>query len=160
MVQFLSVYRLLFQTLASDKNVIEITYENQRQVREYYAAYKFDIYLLCIGLTHIRNPKLPMIEEKSIFPYIILFKEEGKIKEGNAASRTIVQGGVTKAYNELRFTGKTAKIYYEALYLILHLLPGEAWEKQFSQACINYLVKELNRMLRNKEELLYCEEIL
>jgi len=160
MVQFLSVFRLLFQTLASDKNVIEITYENQRQVREYYAAYKFDIYLLCIGLTHIRNPKLPMIEEKSIFPYIILFKEEGKIKEGNAASRTIVQGGVTKAYNELRFTGKTAKIYYEALYLILHLLPGEAWEKQFSQACINYLVKELNRMLRNKEELLYCEEIL
>ena len=160
MVQFLAVFRLLFKKLALDEKVKEVTYENQRQIREYYAAYQFNRYLLCIGLTHIRNPKLPVIDEKSIFPYAILFMEGAELKEGSAASRTVERNGVTKVYKELIFTGKTAKIYFEALYLILHLLPGEDWEKKPSQICATYLVKELNRFLKKNEKLLFCEEIL
>jgi len=160
MIQFLSVFKLLFQKLILDEKVKEITYKTQRQIREYYAAYQFDRYLLCLGLTHIKNPKLPIIEEKSIFPYAVLFVEGTASKEGSAANRTVEQNGVTKVYNELLFSAKTAKIYFEALYLILHLLPGEDWEKKSSQICATYLVKELNRFLRKNEELLFCEEIL
>ncbi len=160
MIQFLAVFKLLFQKLALDPKVKEITYKIQRQIREYYAAYQFDRYLLCIGLTHIKNPKLPIIEEKSIFPYAVLFMEGAGLKEGVAASRSVERNGVTKVYNELLFSGKTAKIYFEALFLILHLLPGEDWEKKSSQICVTYLMKELNRFLRKNEKLLYCEEIL
>ena len=158
MIQFLAVFRLLFEKLVLDDKVKEITYSSQRKIREYYAAYQFDRYLLCIGLTHIRNPKLPVIDEKSIFPYTLLLIGGENLKEGSSvASRFVEQNGVTKLYNELLFSSKTAKIYFEALYLILHLLPGVDWEKKPSQICIAFLVKELNRMIHKKEKLLYCE---
>ncbi|NQU62872.1 MAG: hypothetical protein HQ517_01110, partial [SAR324 cluster bacterium] len=156
MVQFLSVFTHLFQKLLPDKNVKEITYSSQRKIREYYAAYQFDQYLLCIGLTHIKNLKLPVIDEKSIFPYVLLFIEGNKIRGGNATSRLVKQKGVNKIYNELLFTGNAAKIYFEALYLILHLLPGADWDKKSTQTCIAFLMKELNRMILKKEKLLYC----
>ncbi len=157
MVQFLSVFKLLFKKLAQDEKVKEVTYENQRQIREYYAAYQFDHYLICIGLTHIRNPKLPVIDEKSIFPYAVLFAEGKVRKEGKAASRIVKHNGQTKIYNDIGFSGKTAKVFFEALYLILHLLPGEDWEKKSAQRSIAFLTKELNRFLSKKDKLLYCE---
>ncbi|MFH2132532.1 MAG: hypothetical protein ABIK68_19300 [bacterium] len=157
MVQFLTVFRLLFKKLAMDEYVKEITYDNQRKIREYYAAYQFDRYLICIGLTHIKNPKLPVIDEKSIFPYVLLFVEEQKLKEGRVAGRTIKQNGKIKNYNELHYSAKTAKLFFEALYLILHLLPGEAWENKSSQLCVSFLTKELDRMLKKGEKLLYYE---
>jgi len=157
MVQFLSVFKLLFKKLAQDDKVKEVTYENQRQIREYYAAYQFDHYLICIGLTHIRNPKLPVIDEKSIFPYVVLFAEGKTKKEGKAASRIVKHNGQTKIYNDIGFSGKTAKVFFEALYLILHLLPGEDWEKKSAQRSIAFLTKELNRFISKKDNLLYCE---
>jgi hypothetical protein len=157
MVQFLSVFKLLFKKLVQDDKVKEVTYESQRQIREYYAAYQFDHYLICIGLTHIRNPKLPVIEEKSIFPYAILFAEGKTRKEGKAASRIVKHNGQTKIYNDIGFSGKTAKVFFEALYLVLHLLPGEDWEKKSAQRSIGFLTKELNRFISKKDKLLYCE---
>jgi len=160
MVQFLSVFRLLFKRLVTDAKVLEITYASHQKIREYYAAYQFDRYLMCLGLTHIKNPKLPVIEEKSIFPYIILFAESKTRKEGKALSRTIKKDEQNRIFNEIGFSSKTAKIYYEALYLVLHLLPGEDWEKQSAQMCIAFLTRELNRMLQKKEKLLYIESPL
>ncbi len=157
MIQFLSVFRLLFKKLATDEKVREITYGSHQRIREYFAAYGFDRYLLCIGLTHIKNPKLPVIEEKSIFPYCLLFVESKNRKEGKAVSRTIKKDKKARVFNEIGFSGKTAKIYLEALYLIFHLLPGDDWEKKSAQTCVAYLTKELNRSLKKNDKLLYIE---
>lgn len=157
MVQFLSTFRLLFKKLATDDKVREITYPNHQKVREYYAAYQFDRYLFVIGMTHIKNPKLPVIEEKSIFPYALLFVQSKTRKEGKAVSRIVKKDDQTRVFNEIGFSGKTAKLFYEALYLLLHLLPGEDWEKPAAQRCVVFLTKELNRLIKKKEELLFIE---
>lgn len=160
MIQFLSVFRMLLKKLSTDDKVREITYPSHQKIREYYAAYQFDRYLIALGLTHIKNPKLPVIEEKSIFPYVILFLESKSRQEGKALSRTIKKEDQARVFNEIGFSGKTARVFYEALYLVLHLLAGEDWEKPSAQTCITFLTREINRMITKNEKLLFIEEKL
>lgn len=159
MVKFLASFRILFNTLKKNDKVREITFENQKKVREYYAAYAFKDFLVCLGLTHIQNPKIPIVDEKSIFPYILLFKKGDKKTKGRVLSREAIVNGNRGIYNEIPFDTKTAKFFYESVYLILHLIPEADWKTLNVQVCIAFLIRELNRVLKSKQKLLFCVEV-
>lgn len=159
MVKFLTSFRLLFNTLKKNDKVREITFDNQKKVREYYAAYAFKDFLVCLGLTHIQNPKIPIVDEKSIFPYILLFKRSDKKEKGRVLSREAIVNGKRGIYNEVPFATSTAKFFYESVYLILHLIPEAEWKTLNVQICIAFLIRELNRILKSKQNLLYCVDI-
>jgi hypothetical protein len=158
LVHFLSCFKRLFQILENDRKVRVITYEGMRSIREYYAAYTFDDYLLGIGMTHIRNPKLPVVEEKSIFPYALLFGKEKPHGKSRVASRSLVTDK-TSVWHEMMFNRQTAVRYYEPLFLILHLLPESEWRQKDTQICVSFLNRELKRLQRKGVSLRYCDPL-
>jgi len=159
MIQFLSCFQRLFQVLKKDGKVKEITYKNQPKIKEYYAAYAFERYLFCFGLTHIENPKSVMINEKSIFPYMLLFREETQKKVKRIVSREVILEDEFRVYNETALTESTAIYFYEPMYLILHLLPEKEWKSQDVQICVAFLLRELKRILDRRGSLVYCDDL-
>ncbi|MBU3917973.1 hypothetical protein KKA14_20790 [bacterium] len=151
-----SVFQRLFETLEKNKKVRVITFENQRKIREYSVAYSFSNYMICLGTSHLKTSKSIMINDKDLFPYMLLFVESKVKKFGRVLSREVADGGKVKIYNDVAFSEKSAFLYYEALYLILHLLPEKAWKAKDTQMCVDFLVRELNEIKRKKKKLLYC----
>ncbi|MCP4757624.1 MAG: hypothetical protein GY866_42750 [Proteobacteria bacterium] len=158
-VRFLECFNLLFQTLKKDKKVKEINLKNQKNIVEYFASYVFGNHLVCFGLTHLLNPRTPMVEKKDIFPYVLLFAESKQKKTARVLGREVVVKDQLKIFNEVPFEEKTAIHFYESLYLILHLLREDDWKTKNAQACIAFLIRELHRLIKRKQKLRYIVEI-
>ena len=159
MIQFLNAFHKLFDVLKKDSKVKLITFNNQPKIKEYYAAYIFERYLVCFGLTHIENPKTVMINEKSIFPYLLLFREENQKKVKRILSREVVLDDQFKIFNETPLTESTAIYFYEPMYLIFHLLPEKEWKSPEVQICLTFLVNELQRIMTRRGSLIYCDDL-
>lgn len=159
MIQFLSAFHKLFEVLKKDSKVQSISFNNQPKIREYYAAYAFEKYLVCLGLTHIETAKTVMINDKSIFPYLLLFREENQKKVKRILSREVVLDDQFKVYNEMPLTESTAIYFYEPLYLIFHLLPEKEWKSPDVQICLTFLVNELQRIMARRGSLIYCDDL-
>jgi hypothetical protein len=156
LVHFMNCFKRLFKILENDRKVRVVTYEGLRNIREYWAAYTFGAHLLGIGMTHIRNPKLPVVEEKSIFPYVLLFGKGKSPSKPRVASRFLVtDNGIP--WHERTFASQSAVHYYEPLFLVLHLLPESEWRQKDTQICISFLTRELKRLHRKGVSLSYCD---
>lgn len=159
LISFFDCVELLFETLKKNPKVKEISFNNQPKIKEYSVSYIFGSYMISIGTTHLRTGNSLVINERDLFPYILLFKEGLKKNFGRVLSRELVFNGQMRIYNEVEFMTSNAIYIYEALYLILHLLPEKAWKASRTQACIKFLLAELQKFKQKSGRLLYCVNI-
>ncbi len=149
----------VFKILESNSKVQKISYKNQRKIKEYYVAYRFETYLICFGITHIKNSASTTIQEKELFPYVLLFKEAGEKSFGRVLSRVVNDEDKVRTYNESPLTATNAVYYYEPLYHFLHQLEETDWKRSETQTSIRFLIMELNNIISNEESLLYCKSL-
>jgi hypothetical protein len=159
LIAFFECVDHLFEVLKKNPKVKEITFENQRKIKEYSVTYMFGTYMIAIGTTHLRTGTSLIINERDLFPYILLFKEGLKKNFGRVLSREIVFNGQLRIFNEVEFMSSNAIYIYESLYLILHLLPEKVWKASRAQACIRFLLAELQKFKEKSGRLLYCVNI-
>ena len=146
LLEFSYCFKRLFDFLRRNKKVKIITFKGQKNIEEYFAAFVFSQYLICFGLTHVKTGSNDLIQEKDLFPYIILFSEVQEKKRGRIPGREVTHRGKHKIYDELVFIQDNAIIYYKSILYILHLLPDEDWNSSASQSCIKFLVRELRNL--------------
>ncbi len=115
--------------------------------------------MISIGIIHLKIPKSLIIDEKDLFPYVLLFREGKQKKKGRVLSREVLINGKLKLFNEMDFTNNTSIFFYESLYLLLHLLPEKDWKASETQSCVSFLLKELQRFKALNGRLLYCVNI-
>ncbi len=156
---FLACFRRFFKSLPYNENVIVIEDEKQPAVKEYRTSYVFGNYLICLGITHQSMIKAKSIDEKNLFPYVLLFAGGKRNDKGGVKSREAVFNKKKKLFYQLDFNKKNIARAYESLYLILHLLPEKDWGQKSTQICIQFLVKELQKYKQSKNKLLYCSTI-
>lgn len=159
MEQFSACFRGWFKTFKRDVKVTEITYKNQPKIKEYFASFVVNDYLFCFGLTHLQDPKSGIIEEKSIFPYVLLFKESKQKIIKRILSREVIIGTQLKIFNEVRMDHTNAIYLYESMFMILHLLPERDWNSKETQLCIAFLIRELQKIALKRKKLLFCEKV-
>ncbi|PCI29029.1 MAG: hypothetical protein COB67_05015 [SAR324 cluster bacterium] len=159
MLKFQKVFEQVFNRIQSNSRVKMINYKGQRKIKEYYAAYCFEKYLICFGITHQKNVGSQLIQEKSLFPYVLLFKEGTEKNFGRVLSREVETENGTTIYNEVPLTGPNSGFYYEPLYHFLHLLPERTWNSSEVQTCVKFLVRELHQIKKNSGQLLFCETL-
>ncbi len=149
----------MFKLLQQNENVKIITFEKQPKIREFYAAYAFDNNLLCFGITHIKKTKEVFVDEKDLFPYLLMFTEGNRKIQNRIWSRVAIFKEKLKIYNTIPVDEKSRIQMYEALYLILHLLPEKDWGVKSTQICVDFLVKELQQYKQMGGKLKYCISI-
>ncbi len=159
LIDFYDCLEKLFASLSNNKKVKEIRFENQSRIIEYAVSYMFGKYMITIGITHLKTASSIIIEEKDLFPYILLFTETKKKKFGRVLSREVVFNGQMKIFGEAEFSNNSAIFYYESLYLILHLLPEKEWKAKDTQACVAFLIEELQNFKARNGRLIYCVNI-
>ncbi len=159
LIDFYDCVQRLFAFLENHDKVKVITFEKQSKIREYSVSYVFGKYMISIGTTHLRIPNSLIINDKDLFPYVLLFKEGTKKKFGRVLSREVVVNGTLKLFNEMEFSASTSIFVYESLYLLLHLLPEKAWKAREVQSCVAFLIDELQRFRDANGRLLYCVNI-
>ncbi|MBU2510417.1 hypothetical protein KJ966_03735 [bacterium] len=159
LMDFYDCIERLFASLNNNNKVKEIRFENQSRIVEHAVSYTFGNYMISIGITHLKTANSIIIEEKDLFPYILLFSETNKKKFGRILSREVVINGKLKIFGEVEFSNKNAVLYYEALYLILHLLPEKAWKAKDTQSCVGFLIEELQNFKAKSGRLIYCVNI-
>ncbi|MCP4295359.1 MAG: hypothetical protein GY786_07115 [Proteobacteria bacterium] len=149
----------VFKILESNSKVLKINYKNQMKIKEYYVAYRFETYLICFGITHTKNADSTIIQEKELFPYVLLFKEADEKAFGRVLSRVVNDEDRVRTYNEFPLTTSNAAYYYEPLYHFLHQLDEMDWKSTDAQTSIRFLIMELNNIISNEEGLLYCKSL-
>ena len=159
LIDFFESLQYLFEALRNNPKVKEISIPNQSRITEYAVSYLFGSYLISIGITHIRMGNAMVINERDLFPYILLFKEGKKKHFGRVLSREVVFNGQKRIFNELEFMGSSSIYIYESLYLILHLLPEKIWKKSSVQKSVAFLLEELQKFKEKSGRLLYCVNI-
>ncbi len=158
-VNFLHCFQTLFPAFKNNKKVMSISYDKQPKIKEYYMAQTFDNYMICLGLTHLRAGNSLIIEQKDIFPYVLLFSEATNSELGRILSREAFIDNELKIYNEVEITAENAIFFFEPLYLILHHLPEKDWRSKKVQACVAFLTGELQRYKRKGGKFLYCVNV-
>jgi hypothetical protein len=159
LIQFYDCMQRLFAFLENNDKVKVITFEKQSKIREYAVSYQFGKYMISLGITHLRIPNSLIINEKDLFPYVLLFKEGTKKKFGRILAREVVVDGNLKLFNEFEFSASSSIFAYESLYLVLHLLPEKDWKSSEVQACVSFLLEELQRFKEANGRLLFCVNI-
>ncbi len=156
---FYYCFQRLFELLEKNENAKIIRYEKQPTIKEYYAGYVFQNFLLCFGVSHTTKTKDIYIDKKDQFPYILLFTP-GKQKVVNRVwSRTVVTEKKTTIFNAVTLEKRNLIHVYESIYLILHLLPQKEWSLRSTQICIDFLVKKLQQHIQKGGKLLYCVNV-
>ena len=146
LLEFNLCFQRLFNHLKKNKKVREIFFKEQEGIKEYYVAFLFDNRLITIGLTHVRTKESGRIQQKDLFPYIILFSESTERKKGRVLSREVIHQGRKKVFNEEILGVDNAEFFYKSVLYILHLLPEEDWASSVSQSCVKFLIKELRKL--------------
>jgi len=136
-----AAFERLFGSLKGTPGLKVIKYYEGTKFQEYYAAFRFGNRLIALGLTHLKNVSLAEVQQKDIFPYVLLFEKAKDKAFGRVLSR--LTPDTQDIYNEESLTGINEGIYFESLYLLLHLLPEADWNGASAQESIKFLVKEL-----------------
>ncbi|MDH5560749.1 MAG: hypothetical protein OEY59_07825 [Deltaproteobacteria bacterium] len=157
-MKFRFSFEQLYQVINKSDLVQTITYKKQRNIKEFYAAYEFFKGLICIGVTHKKTTPGTLIQENELFPYIIYFKETPEKQFGRVLSREAEVDGQLKYYSEESLTPNNAIYYYESIYHFFHLLPEPVWKGSDCQACIRFLVKEIQKISKGGGNLMFCVE--
>jgi len=148
LMRFLHSFERLFQAMEHEAALYVIRFQAQHKIREYYAAFEFDEQLICLGLTHQKSVSINQIQQKDIFPYILLFSGAQDKAFGRVLSRKVEETG--RLYNEESLTANNTKIYYEATYILLHALPERDWNSLDCQMAVKFLVQELEKVKDSK----------
>jgi len=156
-MRFRNVFERLFVALENEEGVRTIRFPSQHKIREYYGAFMFENRLLGIGLTHQKQLNLDQIQQKDIFPYALLFSEAKDKAFGRVLSRVAVDSG--KLFNEESLTANNSKVFYETIYILLHLLPEADWENIDCQLVIKFLLEELAKVTQ-PSDLIYLKTAL
>lgn len=146
-LEFVYCFRRLFEflVLRHGKKVQMLTQNRSKQIIEYHASFLSGHYLICLGLTHKNSVAAVELQEKDIIPYILLFTESTVNKPGSITSRMITIRGKQRLFNEAAITPEISYLQYKSILHLLHLLPNEDWNASASQACIKFLIRELNQ---------------
>ena len=159
LIEFYDCVLSLFDALKNNPKVKVIKFDNQSNITEYAVSYAFGNRMISIGITHLRMGNTMVINERDLFPYVLLFKEGKKKNFGRVLSREAVVNGQIKIFNEVEFMSSSSVYIYESLYLLLHLLPEKTWNKPYAQKCIRFLLGELQKFKEKSGRLLYCVNI-
>lgn len=149
-LEFTLCFKRLFEFLTKDNNrrIKKVTHNKQQGIIEYHTAFLFDKHLICIGLTRLKVENQKEVEERSLFPYILLFSEEAVKKTGRIPSRELIYKQKRMIFNEKVLLKENAIVFYKSALYILHLLPKDDWNSSVSQSCVKFLIRELKKLSR------------
>ncbi|MDT8448287.1 MAG: hypothetical protein RRB13_15440 [bacterium] len=156
MMRFHHAFERLFHALEKEEALYVIRFQTAHKIREYYAAFQFADHLVCLGLTHQKHMSINQVQQKDIFPYVLLFTGAPDKAFGRILSRKAEEKD--GFYNEESLTANNAKVYYEAVYILLHLLPQKDWNSLDAQASIRFLSEELAKAKEGKG-LIYLKSV-
>ncbi len=147
LLEFTYCFNRLFEALVynNNKKVKVITHNRKKNIVEYHTSFLYNNYLICLGLTRLKKDTAGEVEEKDMFPYVLLFSESGGQQQGRLPERVLTVKGRRKVYTESVMQRENMKILYKSILYILHLLPVEDWNASSSQACIKFIIRELKR---------------
>ncbi len=148
LLEFKFCFNRLFESLVcnnNNKKVKAITHNSQKKIVEYHASFLCNQYLVCLGLTRLKSDKYGEVQEKDIFPYVLLFAESADKKAGRIPNRVLTERGKRRIFKETVLQSENSKVFYNSILHILHLLPIEDWNASASQACIKFIIRELKK---------------
>lgn len=147
-LEFTYCFKRLFEFLLENNNkkVKVLTHDRQKGIIEYHLSMYFDRHLINFGLIRLKSETNDEIQEKDIFPYVLLFSETEDAKKGRLASRKATVRGKQRTFSETVLSKEKMKLVYKSLLYALHLLPAKDWNATTSQACIKFIIKELKNV--------------
>ena len=137
-----SAFEKFFVGMASEPGLKTIKYHEGQTFQEHYAAFTFGEKLIALGRTHLKNVSLAEVQQKDIFPYVLLFEKAKDKAFGRVLSRMVVE--TQEIYNEESLTTNNETLFFESLYLLLHLLSEHDWNTADAQGTLKFLIKELS----------------
>ncbi len=148
MLEFTYCFKRLFEFLSksNNKKVKVVSHDKEKGIFEYHATFLTDRYLIAMGLSRLKTESKAPIQEKEMFPYVLLFTESSREKPGRIPARSLTMKGKQRCFNETVLLKENAKVFYKSVLFVLHLLPIEDWNSSASQACIKFVVKELKKL--------------
>ena len=159
MRSFLICFKKLFSDLFPNENVRIIEYSDYPEIKEYYGAFVFGDHMLCLGITHLNNPKVPIIGKNSLFPYVLFFGKKNDFNTKKRKTRIARFGEKSISFQECPIDESNLLNVCESMYLILHLLSEKDWGMKSTQICIDFLISRLLNIQQKSGELMYCTDI-
>lgn len=147
-MRFHHSFERLFHSLEKQEALYVIRFQTAHKIREYYAAFQFGEQLICLGLTHQKHMSINQVQQKDIFPYVLLFSAAPDKAFGRVLSRKVE--GDERYYNEESLTANNAKVFYETVYILLHQLPQKDWKSLDCQMALKFLIEELSKVKDGK----------
>ncbi|MBU2512495.1 hypothetical protein KJ966_14260 [bacterium] len=146
-LEFTLCFKRLFEFLSNNNSKIKkVTHNKQQGIIEFHASFLFEKYLICLGLTRLKIENQKEVEEKNLFPYILLFTEDTIKKKGRIPSREIIHKQKRMIFNESVLLKENSIVFYKSILYILHLLPNKDWNSSASQSCVKFLIRELKKL--------------
>ncbi len=147
-LEFALCFKRLFEFLSRNNNrkIKKVTHSKQQGIVEYHTSFLFEKYLICIGLTRLKVENQKEVEEKNMFPYILLFTEDTTKKKGRVPPRELIHKQKRKIFNEIVMLKENSVVFYKSILYILHLLPNKDWNSSVSQSCVKFLIRELKKL--------------
>ncbi len=147
LLEFSYCFNRLFEALVrnNNKKVKVLTHNRQKNIVEYHMSFLYNSYLISLGLTRLKKDTTGEVQQKDIFPYVLLFSESDGQEQGRLPKRIITVKGKRKMYIESVMRHENTIILYKSILYILHLLPVEDWNASASQACIKFIIRELKK---------------
>ncbi len=147
-LEFTLCFKRLFESLAQSNSrmIKKVTHNKESGIVEYHTSFLSGKNLFCIGLTRLKIENQREVEEKNMFPYVLMFTEDENKKPGRIPPRELVHKNERRIYNETILLKENSVSFYKSVLYMLHLLPNKDWNSNVSQSCIKFLIRELKKL--------------